>query len=243
VDLRLTTLGLATLAAAIWLPSASAGTFTISPLRVDLSQATSTAALTVRNEENVEVVIQVETLQWSQADGQDALDPTRDLIASPLVFTLPPNGTQLVRVALRRAPDERRELSYRLVVQEVPPPPSPDFTGLQVALRMSLPVFVAAATPSRPELEWSVARDADGALTVTAKNASESHARVLGFSVTPATATVPAFEQPVAAYVLPGTARHWRFDENGGAYAATTRYRLHGRTDAGEFTTELPLGQ
>ena len=81
--------------------------------------------MTVRNEENVEVVIQVETLQWSQADGQDVLEPTRDLVGSPLVFTLPPNGTQLVRVALRRTPDERRELSYRLVVQEVPPPPSP----------------------------------------------------------------------------------------------------------------------
>jgi hypothetical protein len=54
---------------------------------------------------------------------------------------------------------------------------------------------------------------------------------------------VPAFEQPVAAYVLPGTARRWRFDATGAASAATARYRLHGRTDAGEFTTELPLGQ
>jgi len=243
VDLRLATLGLAALAAATWLPPASAGTFTISPLRVDLSQATPAAALTVRNEENVEVVIQVETLQWSQADGQDALEPTRDLVGSPLVFTLPPNGTQLVRVALRRSPDERRELSYRLVVQEVPPPPSPDFTGLQVALRMSLPVFVAATTPSAHELQWSVTRGADGALTVTANNTGGSHARVLGFSVAPVAATTLPLEQPVAAYVLPGTARHWRFDASGAAPAAATLYRLHGRTDAGEFTMELPLGQ
>ena len=243
MNLRLTSVGLAALAAATWLPSASAGTFTISPLRVDLSQATSTAALTVRNEENVEVVIQVETLQWSQADGQDALEATRDLVTSPLVFTLPPNGTQLVRVALRRTPDETRELSYRLVVQEVPPPPSPDFTGLQVALRMSLPVFVAATRPSAPELQWSMTRNPDGALTVTANNAGASHARVLGFSVTPATAAAPAFEQPVAAYVLPGTARHWRLEGNGAAPVAAPLYRLHGRTDAGEFTMELPIGQ
>ena len=85
MDLRLTTLGLAALAAATWLSPASAGTFTISPLRVDLSQGTPAAALTVRNEENVEVVIQVETLQWSQAGGQDVLEPTRDLVGSPLV--------------------------------------------------------------------------------------------------------------------------------------------------------------
>lgn len=242
MDPRLATLGLAALAAATWLPPASAGTFTISPLRVDLSQATPTAALTVRNEEDAEVVIQVETLQWSQVDGQDALDPTRDLVASPLVFTLPPNGTQLVRVALRRTPDERRELSYRLVVQEVPPPPSPDFTGLQVALRMSLPVFVAATAPSAPKLQWSVARAADGALTVTANNAGESHARVLGFSVAPVAATTPAIDQPVATYLLPGTARQWNLGANGATPAAAL-YRLHVRTDAGEFTTELPLGQ
>ena len=220
MDLRFAIPGLAALAAATWLPPASAGSFTISPLRVDLSQATPAAALTVRNEEDVEVVIQVETLQWSQADGQDALGPTRDLVASPLVFTLPPNGTQLVRVALRRAPDERRELSYRLVVQEVPPPPSPGFTGLQVALRMSLPVFVAATAPSAPGLQWSVTRDADGALTVTANNAGASHARVLGFSVAPATGTAPALEQPVATYLLPGPARQWRFDQRGAAPAA-----------------------
>jgi len=85
----------------------------------------------VRNENDAEVVVQVETLLWSQADGQDVLDPTRDLIASPAVFTLPARGSQLIRVALRREPDARRELSYRLVVQEVPPAPDPDFMGLQ----------------------------------------------------------------------------------------------------------------
>ena len=52
-------LGLAALAAASWLPPASAGTFTISPLRVDLSQATPAAALTVRNEESAAIAASV----------------------------------------------------------------------------------------------------------------------------------------------------------------------------------------
>jgi fimbrial chaperone protein len=234
---------LAALAAALWLPPASAGAFSISPLRVDLSRATPTAALTVRNEADGEVVVQVETLQWSQADGQDVLDPTRDLIVSPAVFTLPAQGTQLVRVALRRDPDARRELSYRMVVQEVPPAPSPDFTGLQVALRMSLPVFVAALTPSPARLEWSAARDPAGALTITAHNPGDTHTRVFSFSVVPATGSGAPLDQPVATYVLPGQSHRWRLGDSGAAGAIAPLYQLRVRTDAGEFTAELPIAQ
>jgi fimbrial chaperone protein len=243
---RLATMGLTALAAAAWLPPATAGTFTISPLRVDLSRGAPSAALTVRNEEETAVVVQVETLQWTQGDGQDALDPSRDLIASPTVFTLAPQGTQLVRVALRRAPDATREHSYRLVLQEVPPAPAPDFTGLQVALRLSLPVFVAAEASSPPRLAWSAARNPDGGLTVTAQNTGSIHARILGFSVVPETGAAPGFDQPVASYLLPGASRSWRFGENTGAGAASAiapRYRLRGRTDTGEFTAELATRQ
>jgi fimbrial chaperone protein len=240
---RFVTLALAALAAATWLPAAWAGTFTISPLRVDLSRSTPTAALTVRNENDAEVVVQVEALHWSQADGQDVLDPTRDLIASPAVFTLPARGSQLIRLALRHEPDARRELSYRLVVQEVPPAPDPDFMGLQVALRMSLPVFVAALAPSPARLDWSAVLEPDGALAVTARNPSDTHARVLGFTAVPAAATAGAFDQPVAAYVLPGQSRRWRFGDGKAAATIAPHYQLRGRTDAGEFTAELPIAQ
>ena len=47
--------------------------------------------------------VQVETLVWSQAAGEDKLEPTKDLLVSPTVFTLPPRGSQLVRVALQAA--------------------------------------------------------------------------------------------------------------------------------------------
>jgi fimbrial chaperone protein len=231
---------LAALAAAAWLSPASAGTFTISPLRVDLSRATSTAVLSVRNEDAAEVVVQVEALEWRQADGEDVLEASRDLVASPMVFTLPAGGQQLLRVALRRAPDAARELSYRLVLQEVPQAARPGFTGLQVALRLSLPVFVAADAPTHAPLAWTLERATDGALTVSARNAGQSHERVLGFSLMP-DAGGPALEQAVAAYVLPGQTRRWRLPGTTDSTVApgATRYVLRGRTDAGEFETSL----
>jgi fimbrial chaperone protein len=229
-------------------PAALAGTFSISPLRVDLSGAARTAALTVRNEDATAVVVQAETLAWSQPEGEDALAASRDLLVSPAVFTLAPGAQQLVRVALRRAPDAGQELSYRLIVQEVPQAAAPEFTGLRVALRLSVPVFVAPDRPGDVTLTWSARRDADGALAVTARNDGTVHARVQRFTVRSEAGTVA--EQPSLSYVLPGASRRWRLGTAGGpgapAKAVTLPagpYRLEGLTDRGSFATELPLTQ
>ncbi|MDA8656068.1 fimbria/pilus periplasmic chaperone [Luminiphilus sp.] len=86
-------------------------------------------ALTVRNDGTEPASLQMEMLNWSQAQGQDVLTPTRELLANPPIFTVPAGGSQLVRVGLRRAPDGQRELTYRIVLQELPPPPKSRFYG------------------------------------------------------------------------------------------------------------------
>lgn len=226
---------------------AVAGNFSISPLRVDFGQDSGTAALTVRNEDSTPVVIQAEGFAWSQDDGQDALAPTRDLLISPAVFTVPPGGSQLVRVALRRALDPTRELPYRMTLQEVPPAVRQEYTGLQVALRMSVPVFVASAAPATPRVVWHGQRNADGRLVVAARNDGTAHERVRGFTLKTADGAVTVFEQPVMTYVLPGAERRWVIDNNNDirtsagstGSAGAGPLRLEGSTDRGAFATEL----
>src|SRR5262245_10806237 len=83
---------------------AVAGTFSISPVRVELSAQQRTEALTVRNESaDREVVVQAQAFEWTQRDGQDSLTETRDVIVTPPVFTLAANAQQIVRVAVRKA--------------------------------------------------------------------------------------------------------------------------------------------
>ena len=57
-------------------------------------------------------------------------------------------------------------------------------------------------------------------------------------------------DQPELAYVLPGSTRHWTFDDNNNTRLnaqSTTGpgmagpYRLEGTTDRGSFVTELQL--
>lgn len=223
---------------------AHAGSFSISPLRVELSAAAGTGALTLRNQEDVPVVVQAEAMLWEQVDGEERLTPTRDLLVSPLVFTMPGSGSQLLRVALRRPADAQRELSYRLILTEVPQPASREFTGLNVALRLSLPVFVAPAADAAPQLEWAAARAADGVLAVTARNAGNAHARILRFEVAPATGAAAARLQEVTAYLLPGQSRTWTFDNQQDETISSTewtRLRVKGSTEAGDFEVETRL--
>lgn len=242
-------LGLVASAAAFGLSPAPAlaGSFSISPLRADLSAGAQTSALTLRNQEATAVVVQAQAMLWEQADGQDQLTPTRDLLVSPAVFTLPGKGVQLVRVALRRPADAQRELSYRLILTEVPQQASPEFTGLNVALRLSLPVFVAPlAATAEPRLEWTAARNADGALSITTRNAGNGHARVINFSVAPAASSAAAIPQDMTAYVLPGQLRTWTFDNKHNETTSGTDWnqlRVKGTTEAGDFEVETRLAE
>jgi fimbrial chaperone protein len=221
-------------AAALWLSPAAAGSFSISPLRVDLSAQARTAALKVRNEDSHAVIVQVQAMTWSQSRGEETLEPTSDLLVSPPVFTLQPDAEQVLRVALRHAPDPSRELSYRLILQEVPERDSPDFTGLSMVLRLTLPAFVAPAVRAAPDLKWSLHR-IDGKLRVRAENGGQAHARILNFKLA---AGDEALEQSVVAYVLPGQFREWTLDD-AGRFPGTVR--LSGLTDEGDFAQELAV--
>lgn len=227
---------------------AAAGSFSISPIRADLSARQRTEALTVRNESaDQQVVVQASVVAWSQADGQDVLTDTRDVIVTPPVFTMAPNAQQIVRVAVRRQADPKRELTYRLILQEVPPEASRNFTGLQVALRLSLPVFVAPLESSAPDLRWSAAWRSDGSLEVSAQNAGNINSQIVDFTIEPKQlpkgVASAALKNSVVKYVLPGSTMSWRLPPPADAPALAALKQgpltLRGLSDRGEFSVDL----
>ncbi len=163
--------------------TAAAGTFSIAPVRLELQGAQRTAVITVHNDDAAPLLIQVSTLNWTQPEGKETYSATHDLLATPPIFSLPPNGEQIVRVALRREPDAARELDYRLLLAEVPQPPERNFTGLRVALQLSIPVFVASTVAGAAALNWHATWREDGKLEVSAANAGQSHLQVSDFSL------------------------------------------------------------
>jgi fimbrial chaperone protein len=221
-------------------PAADAGVFAVSPVRVALSAATPVASMTVRNDGAEATVVQLEPVAWSQKDGKDQFAQTREVLATPPIFTLNPGGSQIIRVGLRRAPDPHRELTYRLFLQEVPAPPRAGFQGLQVALRLSVPVFVRPGVPAAPMLQWQASRSGDGSVKVGATNVGTAHAQISRLNVS--TSGGAAMGQlHVSTYVLPGERQEWivkapRTPSSGDSL------RLSAQTDAGEMKADVVVG-
>lgn len=217
---------------------AFAGSIAVNPIRVTLHATQTTSALVVRNSGAEASVVQLQIVSWSQQDGKDVYVPTKDLLATPPIFTVPAGGSQTVRVGLRRRADAHSEGTYRLILQEVPPPPKPEFRGLQVALRLSVPVFVAPAVAPSSTLTWHAELTSQGDLKIAAVNTGNTHVQVIRFKLasdgTELAPTTPAG----SAYVLPGQRREWnmRFTS---APSAGTKVRVDAQTDAGDMQADV----
>ena len=218
---------------------AAAGTFSIAPVRIELAGAQRTAVLTVHNDDAAPLVVQLSVLNWAQPAGGESYAATRDLLATPPVFTLPPNGEQIVRVALRRDPDAARELDYRLLLAEVPQPIDKNFTGLRVALRLSIPVFVKAASPVPAALAWRAQWLDDGGLAVSASNTGQTHQQVSDFTLHFAGSEGTA-RGVVSRYVLPGSTVTWKIAPPAGV-ARASAMSIRGASDQGNFQADVAL--
>lgn len=217
---------------------ARAGSLSVNPVRVMLSDKRPVAALTLQNSGGAPALVQLEVFSWSQREGKDVYTPTREILATPPIFTVQAGGSQLLRVGLRRPIDPQRELSYRLYLQEVPPPPAPGFRGLQVALRIGVPVFVLPLVQASPMLQWKAATMAPGKIKITAANSGNVHVQVANFSVSQANSALPPVTRQVAAYLMPGQSLDWIVKAN---LAPGATLRLAAQTDAGNVETDLVL--
>jgi fimbrial chaperone protein len=99
---------------------AFAGAFSVSPVRLILTGDQPVVAMTVQNSEQGSTVVQLELVEWSQKDGKDLYTPTKDLLATPPIFTLPANGKQIIRIGLRKPQNSAKEAAYRIILHEIP---------------------------------------------------------------------------------------------------------------------------
>jgi fimbrial chaperone protein len=220
-----------------------AGSLSVTPIRIELSSAQRSVALTVRNDGDQPTVVQAQLVAWSQADNDDRLEPTTDILASPPIFTVAPGGSQILRIALRLAPDAARERAYRVLVTEVPGKPQPESAGAQFALKISLPIFVdASGAKTAPRVEWSGARTAKGELTLTAVNTGAKHIQVQTIEVMGA-GTDPDARFAGLWYILPGQRRTVTIKPSDGHTIAAGRVQVKAETDAGPLAADVALEQ
>jgi fimbrial chaperone protein len=235
MDMR--TLAAALLVSAAMVARASASTFNISPIRAELSSGHRTEALTITNAEDSPVVVQVRVVSWSQKGGAEQLEDTRELLATPPVLQIPANSQQIIRVALRREPDPAQELTYRVIFEEVPQAAPKDFKGLRVALRLSIPVFVAPAHgKANAQMAWASRWLPNGQLELAATNNGSGHLQITDFE-----AQFPGSLMPLrgatSRYVLPGSRMSWILTPPSDATRQGT-IPIRGHSDHGDFSAD-----
>jgi fimbrial chaperone protein len=221
---------------ALWSVYAAGASLEVNPVRLTLSAAQPVAALTVRNAGTQPVDLHLQVMAWTQADAADHYAATRELLATPPIFTLASGAVQTVRVGLRRAVDPERELAYRLYLQEIPDAAAADGAGVRIALRIGVPVFVPPRAPAAPRLRWRAQRDGN-AIVLHAQNTGKSHARILELKFLSGSRAVA---EATAAYVLAGQSWRWRFAVSP-MPAVGTQLRVHAKTTAGEVDADVVL--
>jgi len=211
-----TWLAFAALAAAA-LPSGAAS-LQVSPVMLSFQQGQPAVGLTLRNTGDAPLTGQVRVFVWSQDGKDDVLQPVQELVASPPMVVIPPQGEQLVRLVRTRREPADHEQTYRLLIDELPPPqgaatPGGVTGGVNFRLRYSIPVFVPlAGAPGEPKLGWSL-RQHDGGWFLSASNQGGSHAQLSAVHLIGGDGESFEVSAGLLGYALAGSGREWRLSD------------------------------
>lgn len=184
-----------------------ASSLQVAPTGIALASSQNADVLKLSNTGNEPMRAQVRVFHWTQHDGKDVLEPTRDIVATPAMLSIAPGASQLVRV-VRLGPPAAQEGNYRVIVSELPPPKKPGVkVGLQFALEYSLPVFLLP--PDAPSSGGYVlhARRVGDMLEVS--NSGRMHARLSQVSEIAAGGRRTVLYPGLLGYVLPGQTMRW----------------------------------
>jgi len=183
---------------------------------------------------------EINVVVWTQQGDEDKLVPSEALIVSPPVFALYKDKPQVIRVLRAGLPDPQRELSYRLLINEITAKPRGPATGVPVvALNMSLPVFLSPVESANAEfdVELKPFKSPEGTdkRTLTVKNRGVVH--VQGSQLTRLRSGSEFGDAiPLFGYALPGTQRKWIIEDRSLGEADAIRVRF-----ASGYTQDFPL--
>lgn len=184
----------------------------VGPTLLSLDEKPAVGALTLTNRGDKSTTFEARMFRWDITDNQDNLEPTRALLVSPPVFTLAAGDSQTVRVALMEAFPQQTEASYRVIFRELPSAGQEGpVIGLQVALQISIPVFVLPTKAAPAKLHWQAYVNEREGLVIVAENRGGRHFKLTRLS--PETGRGGSLAEPWQGlfYLLPGSRRQWQF--------------------------------
>jgi len=170
------------------------------PVNVFLSPGQKATSLTVTNKGESDTAIQIRAYAWSQKDGDGdfQLTSTNLVVLSPPIARIAPGASQVVRLILRQSP-EKREDTYRILLDQIPPAAEPGV--VHVVLRLSIPIFAQPAIRSFADVQFHLERK-DGQIYLVAINAGNLHESIRDIVLTASDGRKLKPESNASPYIL-----------------------------------------
>jgi fimbrial chaperone protein len=154
--------------------AARAGDWRVSPIRLDLGRDAKSGAITIANNSDDRLQVQMKAVEWTQdAEGKDRYEETGEILFFPRLMILEGKEEKILRAGIR-VPAVAKEKTYRLFIEEIPGPRKAEGVNVAVAIRFGVPIFVK---PLKEEARGEIAAMtmSAGALLVPVNNTGNVH--------------------------------------------------------------------
>ena len=215
-------------------PAAAQG-LSVSPINVQLTAGQMAAVVNLGNRGDRDISFQIRAYAWRQTETDDPLSPTEELAVSPPLGTIAPGADQVARLVLRH-PAQGREATYRILVDELPPPAAAG--NVRVAVRLSIPVFAEPKERISPQVRWRVVTQG-GQTWLMAANGGTRHLSVRNIKLRTADGRDLQVETKLPPHILPGGARRWPVLARGTPPRPSAVLRLTADSDIGTVDEQV----
>lgn len=207
---------------------AQAAVLEVSPVRVQFEPTQQGQQLQLSNQGAEAIEAQTRVMRWTQENGQDHLTPVPpgEIVCSPPIMRIEPGKQQTVRVIRLHPTAPASELSYRLLIDELPHRGLPHGSGIAVLMRYSIPIFVSStklppvsqqqsATPLLTDLgriHAQVVAGPDGKAQLLVGNDGQHAVRISALSTVAPGGQPQYVDSGLVGYVLSGQRMAWPLD-------------------------------
>ena len=217
--------------------AASAQALSVLPVNILLSPGQRATSLAVTNQGTSETSIQVRAYAWNQKDGEDQLTASDAVVVSPPLATIAAGATQVVRLILRQPP-QGSEATYRILVDQIPPPAEPGV--VHIVLRLSIPIFAQPMTRALPHIQFHLERDAEQ-LYLVGINDGLHHETIRNIVLSTSDGRKLKEDFSASPYVLAGATRRWHLTAQDSLPLPSEPLRLTAHGDAGAIEQQVPV--
>lgn len=117
----------------------------INPVQIELFPTLDQAVLRIKNNGPTAVIFQSRIVNWLQENSKDRYTSSHEIIVSPLIFSIPSQHTQIIRLKFTGVFPTSQQKNYRLFFRQILPANNDsitDATQIKMALNVGIPLWV-----------------------------------------------------------------------------------------------------